>query len=218
MKFSLGNLIFGESHGRYLHEATLYDIISYPIIESVQDYLRSVFNGGILRTLSYFILGYYFAKSGIIENLRAIKHKYILYTGCLYLILYITPIVIGNYHTLFRTIANLFGGLFYTLCFLFIYNYLEHKKSMLYLMKGFEAYGKLGLTNYCMQNILGVIGMATIFIPYKFQFVSILVCSILFYCFQMLFSVTWLYYFKYGPFEWCWRCLTNVKYITNYKF
>ena len=77
MKFSLGNLFFDESHSRYLNEATLYDIVSYPIIESVQDYLRAVFNGGILRTLSYFILGYYFAKSGIIENLRDIKHIYI---------------------------------------------------------------------------------------------------------------------------------------------
>ena len=128
------------------------------------------------------------------------------------------PFFIENYHTLFRTIGNLFGGLFYALCFLFIYNYLEHKKSMLYLMKGFEAYGKLGLTNYCMQNILGVICMTTIFIPYKFQFVSILICSVLFYCLQVLFSMKWLYYFKYGPFEWCWRCLTNVKYITNYRF
>ena len=212
-KFQIGNFLFGElGNDKYLSINSLEEIVSYPIIDSIIDYLRIVLNGGIFGTLSYFIIGYYIARKGIIENIKEhIKIKYLLYVGFLYLLFFSVTHSIDSYTTLFRVFSNLFGGIFYLLCFLcFYYN---SNLSFTFL----ESYGKLGLTNYCIQNMGGVVLMSTIFIPYKFHFFTILSIMILFYMAQMLFSVLWLRYFKYGPFEWCWRCLTNLKIMDNYK-
>ena len=34
---------------------------------------------------------------------------------------------------------------------------------------------------------------------------------------QIVFSVIWLRYYKYGPVEWLWRRLVNRKYFSNKK-
>lgn len=211
-KFQIGSIVFGEAgiHTyRYLSNNSLDTILSYPILDSIKDYLRIVFNSGVFGTLSYFILGYYIARKGYIENIEGhIKVKYLLIVGFLYFLFLLFTNIVSSY---FQVFSNLFGGIFYLLCFL--YFYYRSNISFTYL----EAYGKLGLTNYCIQNIGGVVLMSTIFIPYKLHFFTILSLMVLFYIAQILFSVLWLRYFRYGPFEWCWRCLTNLKIMDNYK-
>jgi uncharacterized protein len=73
--------------------------------------------------------------------------------------------------------------------------------------------GRMALTNYLMQTILGIIiyygvGLGfggnigpAIFIP----------ISLGIYILQIVYSTLWLKYFNYGPFEWVWRMLTYGK-------
>ena len=73
--------------------------------------------------------------------------------------------------------------------------------------------GRMALTNYLLQTILGItiyygIGLGfggnigpTIFIP----------VSLGVYVLQIIYSTWWLKYFNYGPFEWVWRMLTYGK-------
>ena len=73
--------------------------------------------------------------------------------------------------------------------------------------------GRMALTNYLLQTILGItiyygIGLGfggnigpTIFIP----------VSLGVYVLQIIYSTWWLKHFNYGPFEWIWRMLTYGK-------
>ena len=75
------------------------------------------------------------------------------------------------------------------------------------------ATGKMALTNYLMQSIIGA------FIFYGFGFaqfnqfnrVEIAITILLVWIFQIIFSSVWMKYFNYGPFEWIWRSLTYWK-------
>lgn len=73
--------------------------------------------------------------------------------------------------------------------------------------------GRMALTNYLMQTILGI----TIYYGVGFRlggnigpvvFISI---SLVIYVLQLFYSRLWLNYFNYGPFEWIWRQLTYGK-------
>jgi len=73
--------------------------------------------------------------------------------------------------------------------------------------------GRMALTNYLMQTILGIaifygVGFGlggsigpTVFIP----------IGIGIYLFQIIYSNWWMKHFNYGPFEWIWRMLTYGK-------
>jgi uncharacterized protein len=75
------------------------------------------------------------------------------------------------------------------------------------------ATGKMALTNYMMQSIIGA------FILYGFGLaqynqlsrieIALTVLSV--WIFQIIFSSIWMKYFNYGPFEWVWRSLTYWK-------
>lgn len=202
----LGTVIFGgDSYLRYDIHVTFGDIVSYPLLLSVADYLRTVFDGGVFKTLSYFVLGYLFGRLGIIERLEQIltvRRLFVLFFS--YFISFVVFYLL-KLHTLFP-IAMLLGALFYAALFIYIYN---KYSSALHC---FEAYGKLGLTNYSFQGIAGIFFISHWAIPLGWSFIHILAFSMLIYFGQLLFSLVWLKYFRYGPLEWIWRCLTNFKY------
>ena len=212
---SLGSSLFGYrgAHDRYTCPTTLLQVVQYPLGSAIADYLRIVLDAGVFKTLSYFLLGYSFAKAGIIERLH---HYSTLKNVSLFALLYVTFFSLLHFSgfgspSLYILFTNLSGGLFYAILFIYLYYKLSGTISFSWL----EAYGKLGLTNYCVQNIYGVILMSTFFVPAQIPFTIILCCSLAFYVVQMLFSVVWLRHYKFGPLEWLWRCLTNRCFVSN---
>lgn len=216
VRISLGDTLFGGNGTleRYTLPTTLVEIIHYPLISSIADYLRIVFNGGVFKTLAYFVLGYLLAKMGVVDNLpRHSKMHNVLILAFLYVVFFVLYHFSGSNLYIYLFFTNIFGGLFYALLFIYVYYRCSGKISFSWL----EAYGKLGLTNYCIQNVCGVVLMSTIFVPRQIGFAAILCCSIMFYVIQMFFSVVWLRFNKFGPLEWLWRCLTNLKFVPNRK-
>ena len=212
--FSLGDVLFGVGGGldRYTSPTTLSQIIHYPLISSVVDYLRIVLNGGAFKTLAYFLVGYLLAKSGVVDNLPKYSNmKNVLILCLLYVMFFALSHFTDAFQYVYHFFANLSGGLFYAILFIYLYNRYAGKISFTWL----ESYGKLGLTNYCVQNVCGVVLMSTIFVPFQVSFIAILCCSIVFYIIQVIFSVFWLRYYKFGPLEWLWRCFTNKEIISN---
>lgn len=216
--FSLGTLIFGENLSyRYQVDSSLLDILNYPFSDSVSDFLVGIFNEGIFLFLSYFVFGYYLGKVGFLDNLdRFLKFKSIIISLFGYLLLHLLIrqifIIYGRIYILdlLLLFRNFFAAIFYALAFLCLYKRFAEHLSWL------EAYGKLGLTNYCLQDILGVVFMTTIFTKGEYSFSFMLFFFVGVYLLLLLFSIVWLRYFKYGPLEWVWRCLTNLQYISNY--
>lgn len=75
-------------------------------------------------------------------------------------------------------------------------------------------YGRMGLTNYEMQGVLGAImfsfwGFGSFFSTLGAT--ELFVLGIIIYISQMLFSKYWLKHFLYGPLEWLWRSGTYLK-------
>lgn len=75
-------------------------------------------------------------------------------------------------------------------------------------------YGRMGLTNYEMQNIIGAI----LFSAWGFGSVfggkgaaALFVLGLIIYILQVIISEYWMKRFLYGPFEWLWRSGTYLK-------
>jgi uncharacterized protein len=86
-------------------------------------------------------------------------------------------------------------------------------KLVPWLMKALACVGQMAFTNYLMQSIICTL----IFHGYGFGYYNNIKFHQLYYIvgsvwiFQMIFSVIWLRYFRFGPFEWLWRSLTYWK-------
>ncbi len=88
-----------------------------------------------------------------------------------------------------------------------------------YLFKLFQAYGKLSLTNYIVQGTVGVFlyyGFGLALWKYLGDTWS-LISGVIFFLIQAYLCTIWNSYFYYGPFEWLWRCLTDLNLKTHFK-
>ena len=82
-------------------------------------------------------------------------------------------------------------------------------------LEKFIPYGKMALTNYCGQSVIGtflLFGWGLGYIGelrnlYTFG-IALLVIAL-----QMILSKWWLSKFKYGPLEWLWRSATFFKFF-----
>lgn len=77
-----------------------------------------------------------------------------------------------------------------------------------------SPYGRLGLTNYEMQGLIGCL----LFSPWAlggifgiWSATELFLLALLIYLVQVCVSKLWLTYFIYGPFEWFWRTATYLK-------
>jgi uncharacterized protein len=76
-----------------------------------------------------------------------------------------------------------------------------------------EAAGKMALTNYLTQSIIGALVFYGFGLAQFNQLTRLDIAGIiaLVWTFQVIFSVLWMRRFYYGPFEWLWRSLTYWK-------
>lgn len=74
------------------------------------------------------------------------------------------------------------------------------------------SYGRMGLTNYVVQSLLGVFIFAGfgLGLSYMGTTMSVLI-GISYTVLQVAFSHCWLRSFRYGPFEWLWRSGTYLR-------
>jgi uncharacterized protein len=90
---------------------------------------------------------------------------------------------------------------------------------MPWLGRALSATGQMAFTNYFIQTILCTL----FFYGYGFGYFGRLSLTKLYFVvaeialIQIVFSVIWLRYYKYGPVEWLWRRLVNRKYFSNKK-
>jgi uncharacterized protein len=86
-------------------------------------------------------------------------------------------------------------------------------------LKVLAPMGRMALTNYLMQTIIGI----TIYYGVGFGFggnigpAVFIPIGIGVYILQVFYSNLWFKYFNYGPFEWIWRMLTYGKYLKILK-
>lgn len=90
---------------------------------------------------------------------------------------------------------------------------LVHSDSLARFTGGLTAVGRLSLTNYIMQSVVGnilftFIGLAWFGERTRWELMGIVCVT---FSVQIVLSLIWLRFFKIGPLEWFWRSLTYLK-------
>ncbi|WP_396589945.1 DUF418 domain-containing protein [Allomuricauda sp. R78024] len=184
-----------------------------------------VFGRGYV-TYGFFLLGLYIGRTGFFQNYE--KHKKLIKrTWISSLVLFVVSGALmavtfgsmGENVTFDKWIA-MFGltamdlnnvAVTFILISVFIILY-KRTKPQKWLVK-FAPYGKMALTNYFFQSVIGtflLFGWGMGYIgelrnTYTFG-IAILVIAM-----QMLLSKWWLNKFRYGPLEWLWRSATFLR-------
>ena len=191
------------------------------------DFQIGVFGRGYL-TFAFFLLGLYAGTSKFFENFRENRKK--LLKGLYWSIgLFIVFSVLmgflfskGNqgggpnldsWTTMFALtaydLANLFMTFILILGFLLIYIKIKGER----FLQKFAPYGRMALTNYFIQTLIGTAILYGWGMGYLGELRNIytFLIGIAIVILQMLFSKWWLKHYKYGPLEWLWRSLTYFK-------
>ena len=76
------------------------------------------------------------------------------------------------------------------------------------LRRRVSAVGRMALTNYLTQTIIGVLVLEMLFDPDGLNRSWLVLFIVAVWGLQLWWSQAWLARFRYGPFEWAWRCAT----------
>ncbi len=183
--------------------------------------------GRLFHTYGYFLLGLFLGKIGLFRNVE--KHissikktiKWAAITMLVFIALLITAFALAPKPVEFSSSwLQVIGMNFYNLAnfsmsiiilggFILLYQKIKWKKRLSF----FAPYGRMALTNYVSQSIIGTfllygwgLGLANQLRTLYLFFIAIALVVA-----QTLVSKIWLNSFKYGPLEWLWRCGTYLK-------
>ncbi len=193
------------------------------------DFQFGVFGRGYL-TFGFFLLGLLIGKINFFQNYMTYKkelRKGLIWSIVLFLVsggimagLFIiasdsgtTPISFDNWLTIVAMTAYDLSNTFMTFILIFAFILIFMKvKGERFLLK-FAPYGRMALTNYIMQSIIGTFILYGWGMGYIGELRNIYTfgIGILLIIVQMLISKWWLHKFRYGPLEWLWRSLTFFK-------
>jgi len=81
------------------------------------------------------------------------------------------------------------------------------------LLSPLQYAGRMALTNYLLQSAIGLFIFSSIGLRWyqtlsPFQTMGL---AVMVFVIQVLLSKIWLHFFKYGPLEWVWRCISYGK-------
>ena len=174
--------------------------------------------------LSMFLLGLYLGKNEIYKNLEAFICRigkpmiFLAVLTNLYRVvfLFLLPEYEIYSNEVFRpffikamVVSDVVMGVFY----LWLTGWLWYNSKLKSWLKPLRHAGRMALTNYIMQSVIGLFMFSSVgFSLYEtmspFQ---TLVIAIGIFFIQVICSKLWLSYFRFGPLEWLWRCLTYKK-------
>ena len=108
---------------------------------------------------------------------------------------------------------NYWGSLLVAIAYLSLIILVVKNGKMVKLIARLSAVGRMALTNYLMQTLMGTFifygfGLGLFGqVPRTYQMLIVMGIWVI----QLWYSPLWLRYFRYGPFEWIWRSLTWLK-------
>ncbi len=184
------------------------------------------FFGRFYYTFGYFLIGLWLGRIGLFKNLlsyaKSIKNVMLWsIVGVLVSIAFMVatfataPQPIDNSSWQFVLGMNFFDWISISmasiiLCgFLMLYQRPAWEKRFSF----FAPYGKMALSNYIMQSVIGTFIFFGWGLGYlgQIRFLYLFVMALILIFLQTLFSKYWLKKFKYGPLEWLWRSGTYLK-------
>lgn len=179
-------------------------------------------SGRIYLTLGLFILGLIVGRIRLFTRLEEFRKR--LLSGAfisIFLIVFLYMLKrhipaapwfeVSFYSWMNATVTNLINLL---TAFLWVVSVVEAYRfaHVQNIMKPLVSYGRMGLTNYIVQSVTGVIVFSGFGLDWSNLgiFMSVCVCLSI-TVIQIMISHYWLSYLRYGPMEWLWRTGTYLK-------
>lgn len=211
-----------------LKEGALTDVFkinSWDGLLQKMEFQFGLFSRGYL-TFGFFLLGLIAGRTKLFLNyetyLKKIK-RWAVYTVILFIVFgMVTGMLMKNQQGQLdnNSLSFNLGLNFYdlmnvtmTVFFICIFIVLWRKKWGYKLMVPFADYGKMALTNYLLQTLIGTFILYGWGLGYlgEIRIIYLAAIAVLLIFVQIYASILWLKKFNYGPFEWLWRCLTYFK-------
>ena len=212
-----------ENFGTWLRDAEGYREVHQFLIQGAWERMYEFIDGNrYFKVMGLFLIGFVIGRHKIYADLKA--HKTLLKRVALCGILVGLPMSVlyavsgtnshpmGNtVHTVLYTVSVYPLGFAYA-ALLGLYC-IKHKDLIVW--RWFAAPGRMALTNYIGQSVIGMF----LFYGIGFGFGAAVglgeteLIALAVFFFQILFSMTWLSAFRFGPLEWVWRMLTYGKWL-----
>ena len=195
------------------------------------DFQLSIF-GRFYYTFGYFLVGLWLGRTGIFNNIGAhvktIKNTMLWAIAAMLIAMVITfatfatiaqPIDNASLHfTLgmnFMDWVNISMSIIILCGFLLLYQKNVWEKRLLF----FTPFGRMALTNYFMQSVIGTFLLFGWGLGYlgQIRHAYLFILGIVIIIIQSVLSKYWLQTFKYGPLEWLWRSATYFKWQPMFK-
>ncbi|MFI8686649.1 DUF418 domain-containing protein [Rossellomorea sp. NPDC077527] len=169
----------------------------------------------LLSILPMMMIGAGASKCQLLEKVRSYKKIWMIIGGITLLfgiIIKSLPLII-EHNFAYSYIQDFFGGPFLSVSYAIILSLLLLNQKIMKWSKPLASVGKMSLTNYLMQSIIGTL----LFYSYGFGLygeVTLTTGTMLavgIYVIQVILSEIWLSKFTYGPVEKIWRVLSYGK-------
>ncbi len=210
-----------ENFGTWLRDAGSYREVSYFLMQGAWERLYEFMDGNrYFKVMGLFLIGFTIGRNKIYADLG--RHDKLLrkvalwgcVTGLPMSVLYamdaMNPHGATIHSLLYAVSVYPLGFAYAALLGLFC---LRHRD--LPVWKLFAAPGRMALTNYISQSVIGMflfygigLGLGASMGLWKTELVALGV-----FVFQILFSTLWLSVFRFGPLEWIWRMLTYGRWL-----
>lgn len=215
--------INGTNFAYWLHDAEDYGTVFQFLVQGACVRMQEFIIGNrYFKVLGLFFVGFYIGRNRIYADLEGRKNLLVkvcrlgLIIGLPCSLLYAWSSMGGHplsdtLHSLFYFISVYPLGFAYAagLCLLYL------RVKSLSIWKWLAAPGRMALTNYIGQSVIGMFLFYGIGLGWGSTIgllqTEVIVLAV--FLFQMLFSRLWLSGFKFGPLEWIWRMLTYGKWL-----
>ena len=215
--------INGTNFAYWLHDAEDYGTVFQFLVQGACVRMQEFIIGNrYFKVLGLFLVGFYIGRNRIYADLEGRKNLLVkvcrlgLIIGLPCSLLYAWSSMGGHplsdtLHSLFCFISVYPLGFAYAagLCLLYL------RVKSLSIWKWLAAPGRMALTNYIGQSVIGMFLFYGIGLGWGSTIgllqTEVIVLAV--FLFQMLFSRLWLSGFKFGPLEWIWRMLTYGKWL-----
>nr|WP_299344772.1 DUF418 domain-containing protein [Allomuricauda sp.] len=211
-----------------LKNGSLWDVFSTNAYQShlnKANFQIGVFGRGYL-TFAFFLLGLIVGRMDFFRNYHE-KRKLIKRTWIWSLVLFVISgglmaitfgsmgenITFDNWVAMLGLTAVDLNNLAMTLIILSVFVILYKRTKPRKWLSKFAPYGRMALTNYFFQSVLGTFLLFGWGLGYLGELRNVYTFGIalLVIAFQMALSSWWLKKYKYGPLEWLWRSATFLK-------
>lgn len=199
---------------------TYLDVLKFNLAGSFIRLQEFIDGNRIFKVLGLFLLGLYIGRNRIYAHLQENKSllKKVMFYGFLIgfptSVLYAINAMNGKpfgfiMHSVLYAVSVVPLSLAYISAICLWYS--KNKERAVFRV--FAAPGRMALTNYLMQSVIGIILFYGIGFEMgaKTGLIYVELIAAMVFGFQVLYSYLWLRYNQFGPLEWIWRMLTYGK-------